>query len=79
MPIFDYRCSRCGTVSELIVRGADCDVKCPHCGSSDMERMVSASYSIKMEATVPGTTCCGSAERCDSPPCAGGETCRRDY
>ena len=78
MPIFNYRCNQCDTVSDLLLRGPEYDVKCPNCGSADMERLVSASYSIKMGTTAPDTTCCGRAERCETPPCSGGETCRRE-
>ncbi len=78
MPIFDYRCNQCDTVSELLLRNPDNDVKCPQCGSINMEKLVSASYTIKMEATAPGTTCCGRAERCEQPPCSSGDICRRE-
>ncbi len=78
MPIFDYRCNQCDTVSELLLRSTDCDVTCPNCGSADMERLVSASYTIKMGSAAPGTTCCGRAERCETPPCSGGEACHRE-
>ncbi len=77
MPIFDYRCNQCGTQSELLLRSPDCDVICPTCGSTDMQKLVSASYTIKMDAAAAGTTCCGRGERCEKPPCSGGETCRR--
>jgi putative FmdB family regulatory protein len=78
MPIYDYRCKECGIISELLLRNPNHDVRCPGCGSADMERLVSASYTIQVGSKSPGTTCCGRAERCEKPPCAGGETCRRD-
>lgn len=78
MPIFDYKCHQCNTVSELLMRVPEQHVKCPNCGSADMERLVSASYAIKMDTAAPGTTCCGRAERCERPPCGGGEACRRE-
>ena len=78
MPIYDYECKQCGTISELLVRHPDSDLRCPECGSIDMERLISASYAIKMDAAAPGTTCCGRAERCEKLPCSGGEACRRE-
>ncbi len=79
MPIYDYRCNQCGMISEMLVRvSRDEAVRCPDCGSGDVERLISASYMIKMDAPAPGTTCCGRAERCEAPPCSTGGTCRRD-
>jgi putative FmdB family regulatory protein len=78
MPIYDFRCQDCGKVSEVLVRSAgDRAVQCEACGSGNVEKLISASYIMKTEVSTPGATCCGSAERCDSPPCSTGETCHR--
>jgi len=78
MPIYDFRCRDCGKVSEILVRNAHGHAaRCSECGSENMERLISASYMIKMDAPTPGTTCCGSAERCEMPPCSTGDICRR--
>jgi len=78
MPIYDYKCRECGRVSEIFLRSPDSeDIKCPDCGSNNLERLISASYMIKMNAPMPGTTCCGRAERCETPPCSTGDVCRR--
>ena len=78
MPIYDYRCKECGTVFEALVRSFDSQaVKCPGCGSEDMEKLVSAASMIRMDAPAPGTTCCGRTERCDTPPCSTGDVCRK--
>ncbi len=72
MPIYDYKCLKCGSTSEILVHGMDGhNVDCPECGSSDMERLLTTSYSFRMGSQVPGTTCCGRTERCEAP--AGGE------
>ncbi len=78
MPIYDFRCADCGALSEVLVRGAEGQgVRCPDCGSEKMDKLVSASYIIKTGQREPGTTCCGSAERCETSPCSTGGTCRR--
>jgi putative FmdB family regulatory protein len=77
MPIYDFRCRQCGKVSELFVRGGEQAPCCPDCGSADLEKLLSSSYMIKMSSQAPGTTCCGQAERCETPPCSTGEGCRR--
>jgi len=77
MPIYDYRCRGCGRVSEVFVRSSDVEVSCPYCNGEDMERLVSASYMIRIDAAAPGTTCCGRTERCETPPCATDDVCHR--
>ena len=78
MPIYDFRCQECGKVSEIFLRSIDSQAaRCPGCGSDNMERLISASYTIKMNASAPGTTCCGKTERCETPPCSTGDVCRR--
>ena len=78
MPIYDFKCKKCGKVSELLVRSADSqDVSCPDCGNSNMERLISSSYLVKMGSPSSGATCCGKAERCETPPCSTGEGCHR--
>lgn len=76
MPIHDFRCLQCGKVSELLVRGIGQTPRCPDCGSTDLDRMMSSSYLVKTSSQSPGTTCCGQAERCDAPPCSTGDACR---
>jgi putative FmdB family regulatory protein len=79
MPIYDYRCRKCGKTSEVLLRSPDSYVKCPGCGSDAMEKLISASYNIKVDrVTSDNTTCCGRAERCEKPPCSSGETCHRE-
>ncbi len=79
MPIYDFRCHECGRVSEIFLRSAnDQVVRCPGCGSQNMERLITASYMIKMGTPAQGTTCCGRTERCETPPCSTGGICRRE-
>lgn len=44
MPMYEYRCAKCGRVYEQLKRmsEADKDLQCPHCESKDVERLVSA-------------------------------------
>ena len=78
MPIYDFKCRECGEVSEVLVRNVESqDIKCPACGGSNTEKLISSSFLIKASQLATGGTCCGRAERCDSPPCSTGEGCRR--
>ncbi|RLC93193.1 MAG: zinc ribbon domain-containing protein [Chloroflexi bacterium] len=79
MPVYDFRCHQCGKVSEVFLRSPQSEtVCCPSCGSERTEKLISASYMIKTESSVPGgTTCCGRTERCEKPPCSTEGTCQR--
>lgn len=80
MPVYDYKCQKCGMISEMFQRKAsDRPESCPQCGSSSLEKMLSAPGLVKMaETSKSGATCCGREDRCDTPPCSSGESCRRD-
>ena len=81
MPIYEFRCSQCGKVSEILVGvGSEDDVFiCKYCGSDDLEKIISvSSFTFSNSSQVPGTTCCGRQERCDAPPCSTGGICRKE-
>ena len=81
MPIYEYKCLECGSVSEVLLYSIDSDsedVKCADCSSKDVERLISASYVINTSTSVSGSTCCGRTERCQTPPCSIGDNCRKE-
>lgn len=79
MPIYDFKCRDCGSVSEILVRGMDGKgACCRECGSENLEKLISSSYMIKMGASNTGHTCCGRAERCETPHCSTDGTCTRE-
>jgi putative FmdB family regulatory protein len=79
MPIYEYKCQECGRISEIFLRSPSSEnAQCPACGSYKLDKLLSASYTLKTRASTPGTTCCGRAERCETPPCSSDDTCRRD-
>lgn len=41
MPIFEYRCERCGTVFDALVRRDDEEIECPACGGTKLEKLIS--------------------------------------
>lgn len=78
MPIYEYECLDCGKISEIFFRSPNTEtIECPICGSKNLQKLVSASYAIRMDASMPGRTCCGRTERCETPPCSLDGTCRR--
>jgi putative FmdB family regulatory protein len=49
MPIYEFRCLKCNDVFELLlVKSEDqVEMKCPHCGAQDFERVLSTtSYAM---------------------------------
>lgn len=40
MPIFDFRCKKCGRTFEVLVRGS-VTLACPECESEEVEKLVS--------------------------------------
>ena len=49
MPIFEFRCHKCNEVFEILQMAGEDEVemKCPHCGSEDFERVLSTtSYAM---------------------------------
>jgi putative FmdB family regulatory protein len=46
MPLYDFRCRGCTHEFETLVR-AGADPRCPSCGSTDLERLISTSFSVK--------------------------------
>jgi putative FmdB family regulatory protein len=42
MPIFEYKCGKCGRISEFLEPHDSKQLKaCPHCGSRKLERQIS--------------------------------------
>jgi putative FmdB family regulatory protein len=80
MPIYEYRCKVCEATSEYLIGvGRDESITCKKCGSTQMERILSvASFMNGVSERAPGRTCCGREDRCETPPCSDGGTCRRE-
>ncbi|BEQ17013.1 FmdB family zinc ribbon protein [Desulfoferula mesophila] len=41
MPIYEYKCGKCGHEYEALVMGSPDSVECPKCGSKKKERLMS--------------------------------------
>jgi len=79
MPIYEYHCKSCGERVEALVHfETNTPPACPNCGSPLLEKLLSAPYVMKGERRPAGLTCCGREERCETPPCSTGGTCRRE-
>ena len=77
MPIFEYRCSDCGTRFEKLVRTSDTDgPHCPQCSTTEVERELStfAAHSSggRSAAVAPARGGC-PAGMCGTPGLCGRE------
>jgi putative FmdB family regulatory protein len=77
MPIHDYRCKDCGHVAEMLIRtnAEEETPACPACGSTRLERLISAPHIARTTSEAAprcgkGSTCCGSSTPCEKPPCS---------
>jgi putative FmdB family regulatory protein len=80
MPIYEYQCQKCGAILEKLLVGGESaeDICCNNCDSQKMSRILSAASFLTNKANSnTGHTCCGQEERCDTPPCSSGGSCRR--
>ena len=61
MPIYEFRCLKCGEVLEMLFTSASESrmAVCGSCGSEELERIMSAaSYSVSGSKAAPATTGC---------------------
>ena len=70
VPIYEYRCEKCGEVTELLVMNKEEAPTCKACGSETVTKLMSAhNTSVSPSSfSVPATgSCCGSPNSCGSP------------
>lgn len=71
MPIYEYKCEDCGTVSEFIVFSADEEVACRSCSGKKLTKLMSAHNTTSSSGPSPmpnfGGGCCGDPGTCGSP------------
>lgn len=66
MPLFDFLCRDCGKTSEILVLDSQMRVQCTSCGSTNLNKLLSAPSSLSGPSShsMPGpgdTACCGSS------------------
>ncbi len=70
MPIYEYRCEKCGEVTELLVLRKEETPACKGCGSEDIVKLMSAHNTAITPSSSPAPadcSCCGSQDSCGSP------------
>ena len=75
MPLFEYRCRKCQSVTEVLVRRSadEDDVTCDECGSKRVDKMMSAAaVGVKREKPACGREempCAARDGACKTPAC----------
>lgn len=74
MPIFEFKCLDCEEFFELLFMKKDetLEIKCPKCGSSEAERVVSATnYAMAGPSSSPGGSQAAARQerKCSSGSC----------
>gem|GEM_PF-511946 len=80
MPIYEFQCPSCGAMAEMVLPPGDSGETgpaCPVCKAPKTTKVLSAHAQARLAPRAAGTTCCGSQERCQEPPCSQGGSCRR--
>ena len=70
MPIYEYKCEKCGAVSEFIVFNEDEKLRCNSCESDKLTKLMSAHNTAGLSQQFEGPTnggCCGSSNSCGAP------------
>lgn len=74
MPIFEYKCKKCGTVFEFLARQGQ-KPSCPSCGGRRLEKLVSTFSAGKSRGK---RAACGRRQDCGGGGCCcGGCRCGR--
>ncbi len=70
MPIYEYHCDHCRAEVEILVRSSETP-KCPECGSSDLDKLLSVAAAPAKGNNLP---VCRPTEpaTCGRPQCASG-------
>jgi len=68
MPMFEYKCKKCGTVFEQIISAKDsnAEISCTKCGSKMVQKVISAA-SLKLSTNSAGSIPLGAHSGCSSP------------
>ncbi len=71
MPIYEYRCERCGQVSEYLIMNRQEQMACKQCGSESLTKILSAhntpSNTLRKLPDPGSGSCCGTPNSCGTP------------
>jgi putative FmdB family regulatory protein len=75
MPIYEYKCTRCGNIfEELVPRASDTTLPCPRCESSETQKLMSQFGGIVM-GKMSSNPACSSGSVCPGAGACGAGSC----
>ena len=73
MPIFEYKCQKCGHVMEVLQKSRNATKQtCTQCGGTDMKKLLSGFAVAQAKPAAPACDSCASPGACNSGFCPGG-------
>jgi putative FmdB family regulatory protein len=76
MPIYEYKCKKCGKLfEELVSRAGDKNMPCPECKSSETQKQMSVFGALGASSGELPMPSCGSS--CAGSSCAAAGSCPR--
>lgn len=72
MPIYEYKCEECETVSDILVKSISSpEVECPDCQSDKMSKLISIPGAMMTKGSVPDMppACPNATPACGSHGC----------
>jgi putative FmdB family regulatory protein len=71
MPIYEYKCEKCGNVFEKLSKTNEKTATCPKCLKK--AKKIFSSFSAKVSSSSSTGSCCPSGSCCSSGACSLGE------
>jgi len=82
MPMYEYKCSKCGTVMTVMQRvgAGQAGLSCPECKGSDLKKLISSTFTTESVKSMPSSMEAAGASMpkgfggggCSSGMCGGG-------
>ncbi len=74
MPIYEFVCQRCQALTELLVKSKEhhVEIRCPECGSTELQRVVSRVHSVVAGSSNGGGADSGAASSVEHRSCPSG-------
>ena len=69
MPIYEYRCGKCGAEFEKLVMSSTANVDCPKCSSRKVQKKLSVFGMSGVEKPFAGSSSCGSCTKSKCTSC----------
>jgi putative FmdB family regulatory protein len=63
MPIYEYKCGKCGAVNEILVMDKKEELQCKSCNSKNLTKLMSA-HNTMVSSVLPAASCGGSPDTC---------------